>query len=223
MDLRLLRLGNLKEYVLSTEAVLAGHEVTPRQGEVLDAALALLVSVGDKLTMTAVARKASCSKETLYKWFGDRDGLLIATVQWQAAKVRVPVLDRAHLDRASLMQSLERFARDLLTVLTSDNSVALNRVAISRAGSAQSDLGAIVLENGRREMGRRLKPVLEAGRDVALLKFSDSEEAFRTFFGLVVRDVQIRRLLGDGFYVPPEQLDANAKEATRQFFTLFGV
>ena len=62
-------------------------EPTPRQQAVLDAALALLVEEGDQLTMTAVARRASCSKETLYKWFGDRDGLLTATVQWQASKV----------------------------------------------------------------------------------------------------------------------------------------
>ena len=213
----------MEDFVLSTASALADQKMTPRQGEVLDAALALLVSVGDKLTMTAVARKASCSKETLYKWFGDRDGLLIATVQWQAAKVRVPVLDRAHLDRTSLMQSLEVFARDLLTVLTSDNSVALNRVAIGHAGTVHSDLGAIVLENGRREMGRRLKPVLETGRDVALLKFSDSEEAFRTFFGLVVRDVQVRLLLGDELKVPPEEIDLSAKNATQQFFALYGV
>ena len=53
----------------------------------LDAALRLMVEEGDRLTMTAVARRASCSKETLYKWFGDRDGLLTATVQWQASKV----------------------------------------------------------------------------------------------------------------------------------------
>lgn len=202
--------------------VISGDEITPRQGEVLDAALALLVSGGDNLTMTAVARKASCSKETLYKWFGDRDGLLTATVQWQAAKVRVPVLDRAHLDRTSLAQSLEQFARDLLAVLVGETSVALNRVAVGHAGS-KTGLGAIVLENGRLAMGSRLKPVLEAGRDVALLKFADSEEAFRTFFGLVVRDVQIRLLLGDGLVVSPKQIDADAKQATRQFFTLFGV
>lgn len=56
--------------------------LTERQKAVLDAALRLLVEEGDQLTMTAVARRASCSKETLYKWFGDRDGLLTATVQW---------------------------------------------------------------------------------------------------------------------------------------------
>ncbi|TIT57359.1 MAG: helix-turn-helix transcriptional regulator, partial [Mesorhizobium sp.] len=63
--------------------------LTERQQAVLDAALRLLVEEGDNLTMTAVARRASCSKETLYKWFGDRDGLLTTTVQWQASKVRV--------------------------------------------------------------------------------------------------------------------------------------
>ena len=75
-----------------------GETLTVRQKQVLDAALALMVEQGDQLTMTAVAGRASCSKETLYKWFGDRDGLLTATVQWQAAKVTVGAVDRAHLD-----------------------------------------------------------------------------------------------------------------------------
>lgn len=208
---------------MNTAVLLGQEKLTPRQGEVLDAALSLLVSMGDKLTMTALAREASCSKETLYKWFGDRDGLLTATVQWQAAKVRVPVLDRAHMDRNAIAQSLEQFARDLLTVLTGETSVALNRIAVTHAGADKSGLGAIVLENGRRAMGRRLKPVLEAGRDVALLKFADSEEAFRTFFGLVVRDVQIRLLLGDDFSLSADEIDRDAKAATKQFFALYGV
>lgn len=194
-----------------------------RQGEVLDAALSLLVSDGNKLTMNGVARKASCSKETLYKWFGDRDGLLIATVQWQAAKVGVPKLDRARLDAHALRRAVEGFGRDLLTVLSGANSVALNRVAISHAGGSQPDLGAIVLANGRREMGRRLKPVLDAGKSVGLLKFSDSELAFRTFFGLVVRDVQIRLLLGEDIHPAPGEIAEEAKTAADQFFRLFGV
>ncbi len=78
---------------------------TPRQQQVLTAALDLLVEQGDRLTMTSVARRASCSKETLYKWFGDRNGLLTATVQWQAAKVRMPQVDRRRLDAASLRQA----------------------------------------------------------------------------------------------------------------------
>jgi len=194
---------------------------TPRQQQVLTAALELLVESGASLTMTAVARRASCSKETLYKWFGDRDGLLTATVQWQAAKVRVPRVDRHRVDSDELRESIEQFARDLLATLAGEISVTLNRLAVTHAGDEKTDLGMIVLENGRLEMGRRLKPVLEAGRDARLLRFDSSEEAYRTFFGLVVRDVQIRLLLGDHIELTPADIDRDAKLATEQFLTLY--
>lgn len=202
--------------------VMAEQGLTERQGEVLDAALRLLVRAGDKLTMNALAREASCSKETLYKWFGDRDGLLTATVQWQAAKVRMPQIEKANLNAETLRRGVELFARDYLTVLSSPTSVALNRIAISHAGSQASNLGRIVLEKGRLTMGRRMKPVLEAGRDAGLLAFEDSEMAFSTFFGLVVRDVQIRLLLGDDFSMSQRDLDEGARRAAEQFFALYG-
>ncbi len=199
-----------------------GNTPTPRQQAVLDAALRLLVEDGDHLTMTAVARRASCSKETLYKWFGDRDGLLVATVRWQASKVRVAKVDGQGLDLASLKASLEGFASDWLKVITSDTSIALNRIAVSHAGSGKDDLGAIVLENGRFALARRLKPVLEAGRQAGLIDFADAETAFRTFFGLVARDVQIRALLGDRLELTAASINGEAERATQQFLALYG-
>jgi AcrR family transcriptional regulator len=199
---------------------------TPRQQAVLTAALDLLVENGDGLTMTAVARRASCSKETLYKWFGDRDGLLTATVQWQAAKVRMPQVDRSHLSAKALRLSMEQFARDLLTVIIGDVSVTLNRTAITHAAQEKDRLGLIVLENGPMGIRRRLKPILEAGKDARLLRFANSEDAYRTFFGLVVRDVQIRLLLGDSTLTQSNieaNIEADVKAATDQFFTLYGV
>jgi AcrR family transcriptional regulator len=200
----------------------AGEGLTPRQGEVLDAVLALLVEGRDALTMDAVARRASCSKETLYKWFGDRDGLLTATVRWQASRVRAGNFDRQRLDAAALRESLERFAANWLTVISSRTSIALNRVAVAHAGSGKSNLGRIVLANGRFAIGERLKPLLEAAREAGLVAFDDTEAAFRTFFGLVGRDVQIRLLLGDRLEMSETQIARDAAEATRQFFALYG-
>ena len=198
-----------------------GETLTARQKEVLDAALALMVEQGDQLTMTAVASRASCSKETLYKWFGDRDGLLTATVQWQAAKVTSARSTAQRLDLVSLIARLEEFAANWLSVISTETSIALNRMAVSHAGSDKRDLGAIVLENGRFAIARRLKPVLEAGRDAGLLAFDDTEAAFRTFFGLVARDVQIRLLLGDRFALTKADIARDAAVATRQFLTLY--
>lgn len=49
-----------------------------REGEILDAALALLMDVGyDRLTMDAVARKASASKATLYRRWESKPALVI--------------------------------------------------------------------------------------------------------------------------------------------------
>ena len=187
--------------------------------------LALIVEQGDQLTMTAVARRASCSKETLYKWFGDRHGLLTAAVQWQASKVTVAPLDREQLDIASLTARLEQFAANWLSVISTRTSIALNRLAVAHAGSDRRDpcrdLGAIVLENGRFAIANRLKPVLDAGRDAGLIAFDDTEAAFRTFFGLVARDVQIRLLLGGRLRSPRPTSPATRPRRRTQFLTLY--
>ena len=122
---------------------------TPRQQQVLTAALELLVEEGDRLTMTAVARRASCSKETLYKWFGDRDGLLTATVQWQAAKVRAPQVDRRRTRRGDAARRASSSSRATCWgPLSGEVSVTLNRLAVTDAGAEKHGLGVIVLENG---------------------------------------------------------------------------
>jgi AcrR family transcriptional regulator len=196
--------------------------LTARQRQVLDAVLALLVEGGDTLTMNAVARRASCSKETLYKWFGDRDGLLTATVRWQASQVRAGNYDKAHLDANALRASLEAFAANWLKVISSRTSIALNRVAVAHAASAKDNLGEIVLANGRFAIGERMKPLLEAAREAGLLSFDDAETAFRSFFGLVGRDVQIRLLLGDALKLSDMEIARDAKRATQQFLSLYG-
>ena len=196
---------------------------SPRQNAVLEEALRLLVSGGEKaLTTAGVARAANCSKESLYKWFGDRDGLLTATVQWQASKVRAGNFDRQNLDAGALRESLKGFAANWLEVISSPTSIALNRIGISQAASRDGNLGSIVLANGRFAIGERLKPVLDAGREAGLLAFDDTETAFRTFFGLAGRDVQIRLLLGDTLTLSRAEIAADAERATEQFLTLYG-
>jgi AcrR family transcriptional regulator len=196
--------------------------LTARQRQVLDAVLDLLVAGGDTLTMNAVARRASCSKETLYKWFGDRDGLLTATVRWQASKVRAGNYDRTKLDAGALRASLEAFAANWLKVISSRTSIALNRVAVAHALSDKDNLGQIVLANGRFAIGERMKPLLEAAREGGLLTFDDAEAALRAFFGLVGRDVQIRLLLGDALKLSDVEIARDARRATEQFLSLYG-
>ncbi len=119
-------------------------------------------------------------------------------------------------------KACESFAANWLSVISSRTSIALNRVAVSHAASGKSNLGDIVLANGRFAIGERLKPVLEAGREAGLLAFDDTETAFRSFFGLVGRDIQIRLLLGDRLEMTDAEIGRDAARATQQFLTLYG-
>lgn len=200
----------------------AGEGLSERQCEVLDAVLKLMVAEGDGFSVAAVARAASCSKETLYKWFGDRDGLLTATVRWQASKVRTPKLPQERLTRDSLEAALTGFATSWLTVITGDLSIALNRAAVSHAGSGKSRLGEIVLTNGPIAMNQRLEPLFLAGRAAGLLSFDDVDGAFRAFFGLAVADTQIRALLGEDNRPDAAGIEIISARAVQQFLGLYG-
>ncbi|WP_186396917.1 TetR/AcrR family transcriptional regulator [Stappia sp. TSB10GB4] len=196
-------------------------DFTPRQNEVLASALRLVVDGGEKaLTTAAVARAANCSKESLYRWFGDRDGLLAAIVAHQAAKVRVPSESAGALDLAEFRGRLATFAEDLLTVLAGDTSLALNRIAIAHASRHGAPLGRLLLERGRERIATRARTLLEAGRDQGHVDFDDATEAYRTLYGLIIRDAHGRWLLGQ----PPLGEDADfagqARRAVDQFIAL---
>lgn len=207
---------------MSAAAELTPADYSPRQNAVLECALRLLVEGGEKaLTTARVAREANCSKESLYKWFGDRDGLLAAMITFQASKVRVPVPPPGRTDAATFRTHLEVFARDLLAVLSGDVSLALNRLAIGQASREESRLGRLVLERGRRTIEARARALLEAGRLGGHVRFPNAGEAYRTLYGLVVQDSHVRLLLGGD---PADEIafEDRARRAVDQFLRLCG-
>lgn len=194
---------------------------TPRQSSVLAAALALLVEKGEKaLTTSGIARAANCSKESLYKWFGDRDGVLAAVIAFQASKVRAGDQADSAVSLADYRAEIERFAFDLLTVLAGETSIALNRLAISQTSRDDTRLGTLLIERGRQPIRARATALLERGRLAGYLAYDDEDAATRTFYGLVVGDMHVSLLLG----AAAQELDIKilARRASDQLFTLFG-
>lgn len=197
---------------------------TPRQHDVLEHALELLVAGGERaLTTAGLARAASCSKESLYRWFGDRDGLLAAMIAHQASKVRGFSDDGSPMDRERFRARLVGFAADLLRVLESDVSLALNRLAIGQASREGSKLGQLLVEQGRRRIDEAACALLEAGKRRGHIVYEDREDTYRTLYGLIVRDLHVRMLLGEETVKGPETMVARAEQAVEQFFALYGV
>ncbi len=199
------------------------RDFTPRQNDVLETALALLVEGGERaLTTAALARAANCSKESLYRWFGDRDGLLAAVITFQASKVRTDARGDSPLTAAAFRESLMIFAVDLLSVLAGPSSLALNRLAIGQASREGSPFGRLMLERGRKMIGTRAATLLENGRRHRFLAYENTEIAYQTLYGLIVRDLHIRLLLGEAVQSRSADLKKQAQTAIDQFYRLYG-
>jgi AcrR family transcriptional regulator len=175
---------------------------------ILDAVFELLAERGYQgTTMAAVAARAGSSKETLYAWFGSKQGLFTALIRRQAEAANQAVAaaldgDGGHDPAATLTA----FATNLLMLLLGERSVALNRAALAEP---DGELAAVLLAQGRHRTGPIVEAYLARLAAEGHLGIDDPADAFQLLYGLVIRDLQIRVLLGE----PPPGPDALAEQA----------
>ncbi|MEL6892415.1 MAG: TetR/AcrR family transcriptional regulator [Actinomycetota bacterium] len=171
---------------------LPAAERAAREHAILDAAEQVLIDDGiEAMSMLAVARRAGASKQTLYAWFGDRDGLIRAIIR-RNADASAETIAAALATDAPATDVLTGYATGLLTLLTRPQSIALNRAAMTSPG-----LAAELLRSGRHRVGPIVERYLAQLHDDGVLHVPDPVDAFTLLYGLVVRDTQIRVLLGD--------------------------
>jgi AcrR family transcriptional regulator len=185
-----------------------------RRDAALDAALAEVRDKGfERLTMSGVAARAGSSKESLYVWFGSKEGLVAELIRRQSARTNTAVELALTTDQPA-REVLVGIATNLLNVLLSDTSLALNRAAMSSPA-----LAAILLQQGRHTTGPLVERYLAQLHREGRMQMDDPAEAFRLFYGLTIQDSQIRALLGEQPPNAPERVKM-ARSAVSRFITL---
>ncbi|WDR06049.1 TetR/AcrR family transcriptional regulator [Devosia rhodophyticola] len=168
-----------------------------RQEEIEIAAYKLLEKSGYAGTsMQGIARMAKASNETLYNWYGDKQGLFKALVTRNAAEVKALLEQELSTERNALA-ILGQLGPKLLGLLLGERAIALNRAA---AADASGELGAALGEAGRDAVLPLLLKVLERAQSAGQLSFERSDQAAILYLNLLVGDLQIRRVIGT---VPP--------------------
>ncbi|GAC58790.1 putative TetR family transcriptional regulator [Gordonia hirsuta DSM 44140 = NBRC 16056] len=178
----------------------------------LDAAAQVLVEEGyANFTVNAVTRRAGASKSTVYSWFGNREGLLQAVVN-------------THYDRSSEWlrphpdgprKALLRFAAALIQSLQDDLAVAITRAAMSAP-----ELRKIQLAGGYGRVQPLTAEFLRQAARAGDLRIDDPDAAAKAFFGLVVQDDQVLRLLGEA-RLTPQEVRVRAEFAVGAFFRVY--
>lgn len=183
-----------------------------RRMEIEDAAYELLMEKGfSRISMLQIARRAKASNETLYRWYGDKQGLFGALVERNAQAGRQR-LESVLAGAAPTPAMLEQFGAALLMGILSDKAVALNRVA---AADMANELGAVLAQNGRETIVPLLTEVFDRGRVPEV--FADAGEMTEVFLSLLISDLQAQRLLGRLAAPTPKWCAARAKRAVALF------
>lgn len=194
---------------------LPAAERAKRREAVLASTEAALLDVGyDNVTMLSIASRAGASKETLYSWFGNREGLFAELIEHNADR-SAAAIDAALSDERPPRDTLTAFGIGLLTLLTSPTSVALNHAAMQ-----SPELATRLLTSGRHRVGPIVERFLTGLHDRSVLDVPDASEGFEVLYGLLVRDTQIRVLLGEPAPTPAA-IAQRATTAVDHFFELF--
>lgn len=188
-----------------------------RQDQIEEAAYALLAEKGYAGTsMLSIAKRAKCSNETLYSWFGDKTGLIRALVARNAADVKT-TLEAALAEDRPTLKTLDAFGPMLLDLLLSDRPVALNRAA---AADPSGELGAALSEAGRETVFPLLEMLFDHARSEGTLHFKDTSEAVELYLGLLIGDLQIRRIIGRAPPLSKAQISSRADTALTRLHQL---
>ncbi len=189
-----------------------------RRNEILDIAKRIMVEMGvEQTSMLRIAQEAGASKETLYKWFGTKTGLIEALCLREAEIIN-DQLSAALSDEATTIEPvLESLAIGLMQTLLGEWSLAVNRAAMQ-----SPELAETVLQSGRCVVGPMVAAYLEHQAAANRIRITSGDDAFRILFGLIMQDSQIRALLWNRAE-DPGQYAAHAKEAVRSFLAIVAV
>ncbi|CAM5312542.1 hypothetical protein MAUB1S_05437 [Mycolicibacterium aubagnense] len=186
-----------------------------RRDDILDATLELLATGGLKaVTTTALARVARCSKDTLYVLFENRDAILAALVERQASQLNT-TLQESDVE-ASPLDRLKLISTQLLKLLTSQASLAINRAAL---GDASGDLSRILITAGKERSAPKIMAAIEALNLKGIIDAPAPLNAYRTLYGLLMGDRQILAL--HNAYDPAEDAETIAGQAVEHLIKLY--
>ena len=190
-----------------------------RMREIEGVAYEMLAELGyEGMSMLAVAKRARASNETMYRWYGDKNGLFASMIEANATKVS---------DRLAALQGEGLAARDtlrllapvLLEMLLSDAAIGLNRAA---AADPSGVLGQAIADGGREKVLPLIRDVIDAAIHDGSLLVPEVGKLGTSFMHLLVGDQQIRRVIGALAEPSTQEILAQAEVALAQFFTLFG-
>lgn len=194
-----------------------------RRREILGATLRGVRRFGPAVSTAQIAALAKCSKETLYGWFGDRDGLMRALVEEQASAMAALLAAHPPMLGDGFAKQLRQQSVLLLDMMTGDAHLAVHQLAIAEDGTKSARvLGQTVMAQWEAQVVARFVALLNAGAREGSIVVYSPREAFDDLVGLLIGDRQRQLLMGQDARPAPAQMKAVAEKAVQRWMVLYG-
>ncbi len=166
-----------------------------RRDTILQAGIEVFLEYGYvSASVDEIVRRAGGSKRTVYKYFGNKEGLFAAIVASLAAQMLSP-LEMTIGSDSNLQQTLEKLGKAYLDVLLRKDSLAIFRTVVSE-GVRFPQLAKTFFQHGPHAAVTRLSHYLEQQVENGSLMLDDTHAAARQYFGMIRSDLHMRAALG---------------------------
>lgn len=185
-----------------------------RRQEIEKAAFEVLIDKGyGSTSMLAVAKKANASNETLYRWYGDKVGLISALIDGHAAAIHDKLAD----NNQDPLAALKEIGPTLYRLLMSERAMTLNRCA---AADPTGRLEKALDQISRATIAPKLGILLNRARERDHIVFGTTAEAVALYLDLLVGDRQRRVWDANPATCHADTISARTHEAHARFLVL---
>ncbi len=165
-----------------------------RRKAMIEAAYSLFIEKGyGSVSVDDIIRVSKGSKSSLYKFFGNKEGILKAVIESLAEEF----LREIHLEFPSggtPREALNRIGVVFADLALSDNAINQHRHAVSHA-RAFPDLAKLWYESGPKKTMDGFADFLEKETAAGRLRISDPARAAWFFLGMIIFHDNMRRLV----------------------------
>lgn len=185
---------------------------------ILDAAVEVMGERGLAAPMSAIARHAGVSKQTVYNHYGSKAELMRALMQRRVESITAALREPGAVDNPT--EALEAYARSVLETVITTKNYSMMRVIILGSGE-MPDIAQEVFEAGPLNARRQLAAFLETETRLGRMKVEDFDQAAEFFSGMVMGHSQLRSLLRLPSDKTQEQFGRLAREAAERFMRAY--
>jgi len=192
---------------------MTGNSEDDRRQRIEAAAFEVLSERGYRSTsMLQIAKKASASNETLYRWYGSKQALFQSIIEANGEAARQFLLHRLE-QHDDALETLQAVGPLLLQYIADKKAIIMMRAAVSDA-SETGVLGKAIDDCGRTAVFQLICSLMQRLADEGRFTLDDDAEgAADVYVSLLFGELQIRQALGNVGPLSKKQAKRRADKA----------